>query len=98
MRRGTPQPPGRTPHKAPQGRCGVPAARTSLPKPGRPPRADRPRGRQTNSEEQAREGASGLGDPRVPGREDLEQADQVLPDLVPVLATGPADDAEQPVE
>jgi len=38
--RGTPQPPGRTPHKAPRRRCGVPAARTRLPKP-----AQRPRGR-----------------------------------------------------
>src|SRR5215831_5003019 len=37
---------GRTPHKAPQGRCGVPGAEDRLPKPERPPRAERPRGRQ----------------------------------------------------
>src|SRR5689334_2879914 len=50
------------------------------------------------SEEQGGEGGPRLGDPGVPGREDVEQADQVPPGLVPVLARGPPDDAEQPVE
>src|ERR1035438_5076079 len=49
------------------------------------------------SEEQGGEGRAGLGDPRVPGREDLEEADQVPPRLVPVRAGGPPYLAEQPV-
>ena len=50
------------------------------------------------SEQQAGQGGPGPGHPRVPGREHLEQVDQVHPGLVPVLAGGPPDRAEQPVE
>src|SRR5215469_5256198 len=92
MRSDTPQPPGRTPRgrEAPQ-RC-----------PGgedQPPDASEAPAREAmNSEQQAGQAAAGLRDPRVPGREHLEKADQVQPDLVPVLARGAPDDAEQPVE
>ena len=51
---------------------------------GRPPSGKPPRwaGR---SEQQAGQGAAGLADPRVPGREHVEQPDQVHPGALPVL-------------
>ena len=50
------------------------------------------------SEQQAGQRGPGLGDPLVPWREDLEQPEQVQPRLVPLVARGPPDRVEQPVE
>src|SRR5215469_4020481 len=49
-------------------------------------------------EQQAGQRRPGLADPRVPGREGLEQPEQVQPGLVPLLARGPPDHAEEPLE
>src|SRR5262249_34266264 len=83
------------PLRCPGGEAPPPTPPTCAP-PARPTEA--PAREAVNSEQKAGQGAAGLGDPRVAGREHLEQPDQVQPDLVPVLAGGAPDNAEQPVE
>src|SRR5215475_5068396 len=83
------------PLRCPGGEDPPPTPPTCAP-PARPTEA--PAREAVNSEQKAGQGAAGLGDSRVAGREHLEQPDQVQPDLVPVLAGGAPDNAEQPVE
>ena len=60
---------------------------------GRAGRNAGPRWRATNSEQGAGQGPARRGDRRIVRAGDGEQRDQVLADLLPVLAGGPADQA-----